>query len=137
VLGIFPNNRNVVVTDKLKLNGTTTLRMFGNIPSTRAKAIVVLSLPCLLSLHHASSCPPSLTLPASLLSSRNKISIPRVNIEVSVFNPGKVMEVKLGTVKPLNHYLKQRTASISSVASLTRPVENPTDEMLAVRCLKL
>ena len=48
----------------------TSLASHTIIPSTRAKALVVLSLPCLLSLLHASYCPPSLTLPVSLLSSR-------------------------------------------------------------------
>jgi len=48
----------------------TSLASHTIIPSTRAKALVVLSLPCLLSLLHASYCTPSLTLPVSLLSSR-------------------------------------------------------------------
>jgi hypothetical protein len=57
-----------------------------------------------------------------------------VNIDASLSNPGKVMEVKLGTVKPLIHNFKQRTASISSVGFSTGLVKEATDEMLAVRC---
>jgi len=37
----------------------TSLASHTIIPSTRAKALVVLSLPCLLSLLHASYCPPA------------------------------------------------------------------------------